>query len=120
MGNCGCLSKANREERTEFTFQKPTFVEEIGQSQQHLIKLQAVIRGYLARKRLYEIRMQDYNHRVTDNLKQLASTYFSTKFDHLHPFAYDCEEDLRDPLFEQRVFKPVQRSDIGETYIGEW
>jgi len=120
MGNCGCITKTNKEDRTEFALKKPNPNINIAESYKQVVRIQAIYRGHLARKKVYEIRMREYNQKVSESLQQLASAYLSTKFKHLQAFNYDLEEDLRDPLFEQRVFKPVHQFESGGTYLGEW
>ncbi len=120
MGNCGCLSNANKEDNNELPLNRSHMSINIAESYKQVVKIQAAYRGYTARKAYYEVRMQNYNIRVLESLKQLAATYFSVKFKHLQPFTYDYEEDNQDPLFEQRVFRPVHHFQAGGTYLGEW
>lgn len=121
MGNnCGCINKANKEEKTEFSFPKPSPAVNMGESYYQVVKIQSAFRGYLARKKLYDLQMNHYNERVIQSLRELAAAYFASKFKHIKPFTYDLQEDLKDPNFERRVFKPVQQFPAGGTYLGEW
>ena len=116
-GNCSCLSKTSKEEENEFSVRKKPdpklFLKKI-------LKIQAFYRGYLARKKYYNMRLDSYNFKVCENLKSFAAQYLNSRFKKITPYVYNLEEDFKDPEFEKRQFRPATQIGNGGTYLGEW
>lgn len=118
MGNCSCISKSGRDDFEELSIQKPKI--DPNTSYKKIVKIQSNYRGYLARKKLYEIKLEHYNSKVIENLRKFAATYLASKFKKMKPYVYNLETDTEDQYFERRIFKPAQQFLEGGTYIGEW
>ncbi len=86
----------------------------------NIIKVQSFIRGHLARKKCFGVRLGSYNNRVNDNLHSYGQSYNIKRGKKLAPFTYANEKDLEDPLFEERQFHPAVKIQDGGTYKGEW
>ena len=119
MGNCACFQKSAKTDSHEITLEQsqtdPKTVYE------NIIKIQSTFRGYLARKTYHDERLANYNQQVLHNLKQFASAHLKIRLQSLPPYPYDLTTDDEDPLFENRLFKPISHiaPDQG-VYIGEW
>jgi len=117
MGNCNCFSKFEKPNDQEITTDRtdPKAVYE------NIIKIQSSFRGYLARKNYYDERLASYNQQVLLNLQKFAVTNLKASLKKLSPYNYDLKSDADDPLFENRVFKPICQlpADQG-VYYGEW
>jgi len=118
MGNCGCTTKPKEEPANEVAFSKPKVDPNL--SYRNIVKIQSVYRGHLARKQYYGMRLDIYHDRVLNHLNKFTKASLGAKLKRLKPFEYDVQEDELDPLFGQRVFKTLQETPGGGTYIGEW
>lgn len=124
MGTCSCTNKfKNEPEEVAITQQKTN----PSSSYVKIVKIQALYRGYLARKHMNKVKaeiyyreVEIYNHRVYDQLKKHAQAFFSSRKKKIVSFVYDVESDEADPSFSQRVFKAAQKTPDNGTYIGEW
>jgi flagellar biosynthesis/type III secretory pathway ATPase len=65
-------------------------------------------------------KLEQYRARVIEQLKQFIDTYNNNSYMQ-KVGAYEYEEDeLADPLFDHRLFKPATEIQGGGVYVGEW
>lgn len=117
MGNCQCFARP-QEEKTELSLNKKKPDPKL--YLKNILKIQSVIRGHLARKAFFGMRLQGYNQRVIDNLLKYAYNYHLKQNKKMPAFQYNYLEDNTDPLFQERQFRPVTHIANGGIYKGEW
>ena len=117
--NCNCLSKSEDGEYPEVSVD--LLIIDPKSAYKNIVRIQSSFRGYLARKTYYDERLTRYNKQVIENLQKFAATQFKIRSYKMQPYKYDLKGDDEDPLFENRIFKPVvQLPGEQGVYVGEW
>jgi len=117
--NCSCISKSDDLDGIEVSGERRMI--DPKSVYQNIVRIQSSFRGYLARKTFYDERLTRYNKQVIENLQKFAATQFKIRSYKMQPYKYDLKIDDEDPLFENRIFKPLVTlpGDQG-VYVGEW
>ncbi|CAK66810.1 unnamed protein product (macronuclear) [Paramecium tetraurelia] len=86
-----------------------------------IIKIQALLRGWIVRKKYHYVQVQLYNTKVNNILKQFSLTHLS-KFSKMPPFPFSeyRYQDTESDSYDNRFFRNAVLLENGAIYIGEW
>ncbi len=118
MGNTSCLAGPNiKGQRNELEF-SPS--KNPGHFYRNILKIQALIRGFLARRKYKRLRKDfSMNFNRVHEMKKISENFKKSRFINLPPFSFNVEDN--DPKAKQREFKKfVGDKSKNELYIGEW
>jgi hypothetical protein len=86
-----------------------------------IIKIQALLRGWLERRKFQRIKIQAYNEKVNNILYDFSITHLG-KFSKLPPYVFSdySPAETQSDEFNNRFFKNPTLLENGAIYIGEW
>lgn len=85
-----------------------------------IVKIQSLLRGWLSRRKLTNIRIDSYNKKVDKMLADFSAQHVS-KFQRVPPFTFSKAYPESDTdAFNSRYFRNAVLLENGAFYIGEW
>lgn len=123
MGNyCGCLKDPFLKTEASSTLDianNQRIMEELQRNVPKIIKIQALIRGFLSRKKYIILMNEYYKTKVNEQLLAYSGTILNFNTRVLHSFYYG-NDDEEDELNHLKEFRGCIDLENGAKYFGEW
>ncbi len=123
MGNFCCLRQTNyvtEDQTSKFSLDKNyNIAHELEKHKPKIIKIQAVIRGYLTRRKVMRNINEQYKQKVNEQLAAYSSAIlnFNTRNHSGFYFGFDDEDE---DYNQYKEFRGPVTLENGAVYFGEW
>lgn len=124
QANCTCVKTVHNDEladRVTVKDSKENYLQKCNEYTllKNIIKIQAILRGWLDRRKFEKIKIKAYNDKVDRILLDFSMNHL-TKFSKLPPYSFGEYPEATSNAFFNRYFKNPSLLDNGAIYIGEW
>lgn len=121
-GYCGCLKESAEKTELNATIEfsrTNKLTDELKRNEKKIIKIQALIRGFIYRKRFVFIINEYYKTKVNEQLSAYSSSIlnFNTRISSSFYYGHDDEDE---PYNNLKEFRGTVILENGAKYFGEW